>query len=104
MSQRELARRSGIPVATISAWTTRRRGQAGGIETDKLRALADALRGFTTVREVMEAAGRVIPGELDEAREKRLIKLYRALAPSQQRFLIDEAERLGRSNRMPRAK
>lgn len=102
ISQRELSRRTGIPVATLSAWMTRRRGQAGGIDPAVLRQLAEGVRGFATVAEIFEAAGRVVPAELDEARKDRLLKYFYAMDAQQQRALIAQAELMTRATRVPR--
>lgn len=104
MTQRAYAEAIGIPYQTLNAWITRRRGQAGGISSDVLRSVADASRGTVTVAEVHEAAGRVVPAELDKAREERLLKFYRGLDPRGQRALIEHAEMLHGMARLPRAK
>lgn len=105
-TQKAFAAKAGIPYTTLNAWTTRRRGDAGGIDPDALRAIADASDGIVTVADVFESSGRMVPGEIDVAREERLLKFYRAMTPLQQRALIEHAERISRvpsAPRMPRA-
>lgn len=97
MTQRELATNAGIPYSTLNAWLTRRRGTGGGISPDHLRALAKELR--VTAREMFEANGRAVPGDLDAAREAKLLKIYRNLPVESQRALIQTAEALDRGSR-----
>jgi transcriptional regulator with XRE-family HTH domain len=98
LTQKAIAEASGIPVATLSAWVTRRRGTAGRIDGSVLRRLAEALG--VTPRDVFEAAGRRPPADLDAAREEKLLRLYRDMSVSGQRALIETAEAL---SRVPRA-
>ncbi|WP_331623623.1 helix-turn-helix transcriptional regulator [Streptomyces sp.] len=97
MTQRDLAKVTGIPYSTLNAWLTRRRGTGGGISPDHLRALAKGVR--LTVREMFEANGRQVPGDLDAEREAKLLRIYRNLPVEGQRALIQTAEALGRSMR-----
>lgn len=97
MSQRELATTTGIPYSTLNAWVTRRRGGGGGIDPDHLRALAKALK--ITAAEMFAANGRQTPGDLDEVREAKLLRLYRNLSVSGQRALIQTAETLSKGMR-----
>lgn len=96
MTQKQLSEESGIPMSTLNAWTTRRRGTKG-VNPDKLRALAKALG--VPVRIVFEAAGRKVPGRLDEEREAKLLRLYRNLPVDGQRALVQTAEALNRAAR-----
>lgn len=97
MSQRDLANRTGIAYSTLNAWVRRARGQGGGIDPDQLRALARGLG--VTVAEVFAANGRRAPGDLDQEREAKLLRLYRNLAVDAQRALIQMAETLSRNTR-----
>lgn len=104
VTQRVLSEKSGVPISTISSWMTRRRGTTGRTDSDKLRAVAEALTGFTTVAEVFEAAGRWVPGELSQEREEKLLKSFRAMTPQAQRTLLELAEQLAMTPRVPQAK
>lgn len=96
MSQKQLAEASGIPLSTINAWLTRRRGTKG-VDPDKLRALAAALG--VPVRIVFAGAGRQTPAPLDEEREAKLLRLYRNLTVQGQRALVQTAEALNQTSR-----
>ncbi|WP_441251149.1 helix-turn-helix domain-containing protein [Kitasatospora sp. McL0602] len=96
-SQTWLAKETGIPLPTLNAWVRRTRGGDGRIDPERLRGLAAVLP--VTVAEVFTAAGRRAPAELDEEREKKLLKLYRGLPVSSQRALIQQAEALARVTR-----
>lgn len=94
-SQRWLSDETGIAYSTLNHWVTRRRGTGGNIDSDDLRALAKGLQ--VAVAEVFTASGRRVPADLDQEREKKLLRLYRSLSTEGQRALISTAEVLGRS-------
>lgn len=98
LSQKAIADKSGIPLATINAWVTRRRGVSGRIDPDSLRKLAAALPK-TTVKQVFEATGRRAPANLDEERERKLLKLWRQMDAQQQRTVLDMVEVMVRQPR-----
>lgn len=98
LSQKAIAEKSGIPLATINAWVTRRRGTSGRIDPDTLRKLATVLPK-TTVAQVFNATGRRAPAHLDEEREKKMLRLWRAMDAQQQRTILDMAEVMVRQPR-----
>lgn len=98
LSQKGIAEKSGIPLATINAWVTRRRGTSGRIDPDQLRKLATALPK-TTVKQVFEATGRRAPANLDAEREKKMLKLWRQMDAQQQRSILVMAEVMVRQPR-----
>ncbi|MEY9876569.1 transcriptional regulator with XRE-family HTH domain [Streptacidiphilus sp. MAP12-33] len=91
LSQKGIAEKSGIPLATINAWVTRRRGTSGRIDPDSLRKLA-AVLPKTTVKQVFESTGRRAPANLDQEREKKLLRLWRQMDAQQQRSVLDMVE------------
>lgn len=97
MTQKELATVTGIPYSTLNAWATRRRGRGGGIKPEHLRKLAEHLD--FTAKEMFEANGRQVPGDLNEEREAEMLRAYRNLSTEGQRALIQTAKVLGRSMR-----
>ncbi|MDH6111948.1 hypothetical protein P3T36_006869 [Kitasatospora sp. MAP12-15] len=94
-NQSWLAKETSIPLPTINAWVKRTRGGEGRIDPDRLRLIANVLPGVT-VAEIFEAAGRRVPGPLDEERERKLLRLYRALPTASQRMLVEQAEMLAK--------
>lgn len=87
MTQTELAKRSGIPLATINSWIRGKRGMEGrGPEPDALRAVASALN--LPVETVFRAAGRWLPQEEDLTREQIILSMWRTLGP-RDRALIE---------------
>lgn len=100
-TQKDLAVASGIKYATLNAWVNRTRGTSQ-IESEKLRALADALRAWgatVTPKQVFESAGHPVPGPTDAEREARLLKIYRELSVDSQRALITTAEAMRKGTR-----
>lgn len=97
ITQRKLATETGIAYSTLNAWATRRRGTGGRIDPEHLRILAKAL-GYTA-RQMFEANGRAVPGDLDAARETKLLRIYRDLPAEGQRALLQTAEALQRGTR-----
>lgn len=103
MTQKELAAKAGVPYTTLNGWVRRTRGTGGGVSTDYLRAVVAALpAGITTVKEVFEAAGRSVPGNLDTERRAKLLRIYDDLPTESQRALVDMAVALGRTQRAAR--
>lgn len=99
MSQSEIAERSGIPLATLNAWVTRRRAPGRGPRAStSLRNLAEALPGVT-VKDVFEAAGRQVPGRLGPEAEQRMLEMYRSLSPHRQRMAAQMLEALNAEER-----
>jgi transcriptional regulator with XRE-family HTH domain len=94
MSQSEIADRSGVPLATLNAWITGRRSPGKGPQMSaKLRKLAEVLPGVS-VREVFEAAGRTIPGELKPDAQQRINELFVSLSAGRQRVALQVLEAL----------
>lgn len=99
MSQSDIAERSGIHMATLNAWVTRRRAPGRGPRTaEMLRSLAGALPGIT-VAEIFEAAGRRVPAGLSPEGEQRMLAIYRGLSPARQRLADQVMETLSTEQR-----
>ncbi|WP_234313284.1 MULTISPECIES: helix-turn-helix domain-containing protein [Streptomyces] len=93
-SQKDLADASGVKHPTLNHWIKRTRGTSR-IPPESLRAIGSVFRGWgveVTPRELFEAAGRPVPGQADEERERRLLDIYRQLPTKAQRALIQSAE------------
>lgn len=74
----ELSRRSGVPETTLSSWRRHARGTGSrGPSPDKLRLVADTL-GIPVVK-LFEAAGRIVPRELEPEEEREFLEIYRSL-------------------------
>ncbi|MGW0984338.1 helix-turn-helix domain-containing protein [Streptomyces xiamenensis] len=94
LNQSDIARRSGIPTATVSAWARGTRVPSSGQEgRAKLRALAEAIPGVT-VAEVFDAAGFSTPGHLTPDAEQRILELYRNLSTGRQKAALQVVEAL----------
>lgn len=94
MSQSEIADRSGVHLATLNAWITRRRSPGKGPQMSaKLRKLAEALPGVTPL-EVFEAAGRTIPGAIKPDAQQRINELFLSLSAGRQRVALQVLEAL----------
>lgn len=98
LTQKSVAERAGIPIQTLNAWTLGTRGTGGRINSDVLRALANALPSEYTVARVHKAAGRRVPADLNQERELKLLGVYRELTEKQQRALVDIADVLRRAD------
>jgi transcriptional regulator with XRE-family HTH domain len=95
LSQTEVARRSGLSNATISAWV---RGTRGGRRPrpEYLEKLAD---GLGVPRDtVFDAASLAVPGPLSPDAEERILQLYRRLTAEQQQFVETTAKALAEGN------
>lgn len=93
-TQKELADATGIKYTRLNMWLTGKRGTTR-VETDELHSLTDALARWgadVTRKQIFEASGRPVPGRASEEREKRLLKIYRALPDDKQRDVVKYAE------------
>ena len=94
LTQSRLAERSGVPLATLNAWTTGRRSPKNNAEAKgQLRALAPHLPGVS-VRDLFEAVGQQVPGEVSPDEESRLWELYRNLSAGRQQVVAQLVETL----------
>jgi transcriptional regulator with XRE-family HTH domain len=76
--QAELARRSGVHPATLSAWLREDRAKGTrGPDPKKLRAVALTLG--IPVADVFEAAGRIVDQGLEPDEEERFLRMLRSL-------------------------
>src|SRR5438067_8445873 len=101
MSQSEIAERSGVPLATLNAWITRRRSPGRGtVVSDRLRRLADVLPGASR-REVFEAAGRTVPGPLTSDAQRRVVELFVGLSSGRQKLALQMLETLAAEESRP---
>lgn len=96
--QKDVAERAGVSPATLSAWITGTRGNAGRIAHDRLRALAEALPSEYTVARVFRAAGRRVPASVNTSRREQLLDTYDQLTEKQQRALVEIADVLRRAD------
>lgn len=81
-----IARRSGLAISTVSAWKNGDRATGNrGPTPDKLRQLALGLN--LSVAEVFEAAGRYVPGELDDDEQRRFLQRLGALSVSDRKVI-----------------
>lgn len=89
LTQKGLAERSGVPLATLNAWYSGRRSPKNTPQAKaQLRSLAEHLPGVN-VRELFEAVGQQVPGELSPDAEQRILDLYRGLS-SGRRKIVDQ--------------
>lgn len=80
MTLETIARRGGLPLATVGAWATGFRGARRPPSVEALRKLAKGLNRPETV--VFEAAGRVHPSRVEsaEAESIYIARLYGELS------------------------
>ncbi|MEU7155117.1 helix-turn-helix domain-containing protein [Streptomyces chrestomyceticus] len=97
VTESAIARRIGVAPATVNAWVHSKRGTGRGPNPDKLRALAEAFPKFTE-REIFAAAGRKVPGPVDDDAEQRILALYRSLTAEQQEMKEIEMRALAERN------
>lgn len=103
LSQSSIAERSGIPLATLNAWITRRRSPGKGTKSGAvLRQLAGALPGVT-VEQVFRAAGRQVPGQMAPDAEQRILEMFRSLGPHRQDLAARMMKTLMEEERPPQS-
>lgn len=79
-NQSAVARAIGVNIGTFNSWVNGTRVPSG----ENLRKLANG----TGINEAawVAAAGRKVPAELDEDREKRIMALWRSFTPEEQAY------------------
>lgn len=99
LTQKGLAERSGIPLATLNAWTSgRRTPQNTPASKEQLRSLAKHLPGVS-VAQLFESIGQQVPGELSPEAEARTMELYRNLSSGRRRVVDQIIETLSSEER-----
>jgi transcriptional regulator with XRE-family HTH domain len=96
LTQKEVADRAGISKGTLNTWVLGTRGGAGRLNSEALRALANALPREYTVAQVFAAAGRRAPGPLNVERRDKLVGAFSELTERQQRAVIELIESMKR--------
>lgn len=96
LTQKEVADRAGISKGTLNTWVLGTRGGAGRLNSQALRALANALPREYTVAQVFAAAGRRAPGPLNTERRDKLVGAFSELTERQQRAVIELIESMKR--------
>ena len=97
MSQRELSRRTGITISTISDWNTKKSNPA----SDKLLVISEALGG--SVEELLTGS-ETFKENLSESidyknvEDHKILEGYHKLSKSQQVRLLKYMKRLGEMN------
>ncbi|GCD46160.1 helix-turn-helix domain-containing protein [Streptomyces paromomycinus] len=99
VKETQIARRIGVAPATVNAWVNGTRGTGRGPNPDKLRRLAEEFPRFTE-REIFAAAGRKVPGPVDDDAEARILALYRSLTAEQQEMKEIEMRALAERNQL----
>ena len=97
MSQRELSRRTGITISTISDWNTKKSNPA----SDKLLIISEALG--VSVEELLtgsESFKENSPEDIDykSVKDHKILEDYHKLSKSQQMRLLKYMKRLGKMN------
>lgn len=99
LTQKGLADRSGIPLATLNAWVAGRRTPQNTADSKtQLRSLAQHLPGVDIVQ-LFEAIGQQVPGELSPEAEARTLSLYRNLSSGRRRVVDQLVETLSAEER-----
>ena len=87
LTQKGLAERSGVPLATLNAWISGRRTPQNTADTkEQLRSLAQHLPGVT-VAQLFESIGQQVPGALSAESEARILATYRNLSSGRRRVV-----------------
>lgn len=93
-----VARRSGLPLSTVSAWKQGVRAKGSrGPNPDKLRQLAKGLD--LPAAEVFEAAGRRVPDVLGPDEERRFMHLLGELSEADRKVVIATMEAMAARDR-----
>lgn len=99
LTQKGLAERSGVPLATLNAWISGRRTPQNTADTkEQLRSLAQHLPGVT-VAQLFESIGQQVPGPLSVETEARVIAKYRNLSSGRRRVVDQLIETLSAEER-----
>lgn len=99
LTQKGLAERSGIPLATLNAWVSGRRTPQNTPDSKgQLRSLAKHLPGVT-VAQLFESIGQQVPGELSPEAEARVLAQYRNLSSARRRIVDQIVETLSAEER-----
>lgn len=99
LTQKGLAERSGVPLATLNAWVSGRRTPQNTADTKaQLRALAKHLPGVS-VAQLFESIGQQVPGELSPEAEARTLAMYRNLSSARRRIVDSLVETLSSEER-----
>lgn len=101
LTQKGLAERSGIPLATLNAWVSGRRTPQNTADSkEQLRSLAQHLPGVT-VAQLFESIGQQVPGDLSPEAEARALAMYRNLSSGRRRIVDSLIETLSAEERSP---
>lgn len=99
LTQKGLAERSGIPLATLNAWVSGRRTPQNTPDSkEQLRSLAKHLPGVT-VAQLFESIGQQVPGDLSPEAEARVLAQYRNLSSARRRIVDQVVETLAAEER-----
>lgn len=99
LTQKGLAERSGVPLATLNAWVSGRRTPQNTADAKaQLRELAKHLPGVS-VAQLFESIGQQVPGELSPEAEARTLAMYRNLSSARRRIVDSLVETLSSEER-----
>jgi hypothetical protein len=98
-SQKDLAAAASIGYTTLNHWVRGARGTSR-VDPEVWRRIAGVLRAWgadITPAEIFRAAGRQVPGPVNEELEHRLVAIFRVLPHDSRRALLQHAELLERA-------
>lgn len=99
LTQKGLAERSGVPLATLNAWVSGRRTPQNTADSKaQLRSLAQYLPGVD-VAQLFEAIGQQVPGDLSPEAEARTLAMYRNLSSGRRKIVDSLVETLAAEER-----
>jgi len=99
LTQKSLAERSGVPLATLNAWIRGRRTPQNTADSKaQLRLIAEHLPSLD-VAQLFESIGQQVPGEISPEAEARTMGLYRNLSSGRRRVVDQLVETLASEER-----
>lgn len=99
LTQKSLAERSGVPLATLNAWIRGRRTPQNTADSkEQLRLIAEHLPSLD-VAQLFESIGQQVPGEISPEAEARTMGLYRNLSSGRRRVVDQLVETLASEER-----